>query len=111
LVQLHPSAGWRLSAACGAVAWPDGQRWLGRPEEGERPQVGRLGDVKWRSEVARLHALRRAARGHGMVAAALLGAGGGKRCTGGPDRVERPSGVGRFQGKGARATRRMQAEM
>jgi hypothetical protein len=33
--------------------------------------------------------------------AALLGARCGRRCTGGPDRAERPSGVGWFQGKGS----------
>jgi hypothetical protein len=45
------------------------------------------------------------------VAASLLGAGGGRRCTGGLDQAERLSGAGRFQGKGVRATRKMQAEM
>jgi hypothetical protein len=33
------------------------------------------------------------------------------RGAGGPAWAERPSGAGQFQGKGARATRRMQAEM
>jgi hypothetical protein len=40
--------------------------------------VGQLGEGKRRRrEAARLHALRRAARGHG-TAVALLGAGGGR---------------------------------
>jgi hypothetical protein len=54
----------------GEVAQPDEWRWLGHPEDGERPWVGRLGEGKRRRrEAARLHALRRAARGHGTVAA------------------------------------------
>jgi hypothetical protein len=42
-VQLHMSVGGLPSAACDTVVRPDGRRWLGRPEEGERPWVGRLG--------------------------------------------------------------------
>jgi hypothetical protein len=62
--------GWLPSAASDAAAWLDGRRWLGRPEEGERPQVGWLGEGKWRRrEAARLHALSQAVRGHGTAAA------------------------------------------
>jgi hypothetical protein len=47
---------------------------------------------KWRRrEVGRLHALRRAAWGHGTTAA-LSGAGGGRRGSGRPDRAEKAAG-------------------
>jgi hypothetical protein len=38
--------GGQLSAARDAAAWPDGRRRLGRPDEGERPRVGRCWAAK-----------------------------------------------------------------
>jgi hypothetical protein len=43
---LHLSAAGRPSVARDATAWPDGQQWLGCPEKGERPRVGRCGAAK-----------------------------------------------------------------
>jgi hypothetical protein len=53
-IRVRDGGRWRHAAR------PDGRQWLGRPEEGERPRVGRLGEGKRRRrEAARLHALRR----------------------------------------------------
>jgi hypothetical protein len=64
-----------------------------------------------RREAARLHALRRAARGHDTAVAALLGAGGGRRGTGGLDRAEKAAVSGSWAGLGCWVKRLLGAKM